>query len=243
MRKRLMALAATALMSVPIGLDLVHSKAEAALTVYDPAAVEQMIQNVTYMNQQLQLSLQNLATMDSSAASANMGQIQQQLAQLQQLQSQIKGLTMDYANMEQSWDETYKDFGDFNGMSGKDYANHAQKIAEATNNSIYDAMVAQGLVAQLGNDEANLQSLAAASQNAQGALAAAQAGNQIAALQAQQLMRLQQIMAQSERAKSAYEAERAQKEAMSRESNKQAWGESENTTPMQDGGGAGLPEM
>lgn len=221
MKKKLLhATLAAALLLTPLA-----PRAEAALTVYDPAAVEQMVQNVTYMSQQLQLSLQNLAKMDSSAASANMGQIQQQLAQLQQLQSQIRGLTMDYANMEQSWDETYKDFGDFNGMSGQDYASHAQKLAEVTNNSIYDAMVAQGLVAQLGNDEANLQSLAAASQNAQGALAAVQAGNQIAALQAQQLMRLQQIMAQSERAKSAYEAERSQKEAMNRELNRQAWGD------------------
>ena len=80
-------------------------------------------------------------------------------------------------------------------------------------------------LAAVGRRNTRVQSLAAASQNAQGALAAVQAGNQIAALQAQQLMRLQQIMAQSERAKSAYEAERSQKEAMNRELNRQAWGD------------------
>jgi P-type conjugative transfer protein TrbJ len=92
-------------------------------------------------------------------------------------------------------------------MTGADYAAHAYSVLQSTNDVIYDAMRAQGLVAQIGADTANLQSLMSASQSAQGALAAAQAGNQIAVLNTQQMMRLQQIMAASNQAQTAYYAE------------------------------------
>jgi P-type conjugative transfer protein TrbJ len=77
-------------------------------------------------------------------------------------------------------------------------------------------MKAQGLVAQIDDDAANLDSLLRASSSASGALAAAQAGNQIAGVTSQQLMRLQHIVAASYRAQSSFYAEQAQKQAMSK---------------------------
>jgi P-type conjugative transfer protein TrbJ len=195
-------------------------KAE-ALTVFDPTnysansqTLLQQIQSVAYQYQQIQYSLQNLAAMDPAAAAANLGQVQQALTQLVALQQQARGIVLDYQNFQQQWDSKYKEFGDFHGMTGADYAAHAYSVLQSTNDVIYDAMRAQGLVAQIGADTANLQSLMSASQSAQGALAAAQAGNQIAVLNTQQMMRLQQIMAASNQAQTAYYAEIKQREAM-----------------------------
>jgi len=159
---------------------------------------------------------QNLANMDQGAAMQTISGIRQSLTQLFQMQSRIRGMTMDYASVESAWDNLYKNFGAYNGMSGKDYAAQAQKILAQTDNATYDAMRAQGLVSQLGNDERNLESLLNASNSAAGALAAAQAGNQIAAVNTQQLMRLQQIVAASYRAESSYYAQQTQREAMSK---------------------------
>lgn len=105
-------------------------------------------------------------------------------------------------------------------MSGKGYAAQAQSVLNQTNNATYDAMRAQGLVSQLGNDARNLESLLNASNTSAGALAAVQAGNAIATVNTQQLMRLQQIVATSYRAQSSYHAQQANKEAMSQADSK-----------------------
>ena len=73
----------------------------------------------------------------------------------------------------------------------------AQGLLNQSSNSAYDAMRAQGLTAQIGNDAANLKTLMQASQSASGALAATQAGNQLSGMTVQQLMRLQEIVATS----------------------------------------------
>lgn len=193
--------------------------AQAFYEVHDSDNIAQAIQQVAYQSQQVQMQLQNLANMDQASAAANMAQIQQQLQQLVQLQQEVQGMTLDYQATQEQWNQLYGT--DYSNMNNTDFAEQAQKLSDQTNKSIYDAMRAQGLVSQIGTDSANLQSLLQASQSAQGALAAAQVGSQIAALQAQQLMRLQQIMAQSNQAQAAYYAEQKQKEAMAKESTSQ----------------------
>lgn len=168
--------------------------------------------------QQLQAELQNLASMDPATAAANMGRIQSDLQQLINLQNQMNGLVMDYSNFQNAWDAQYQDFGAYNGMSAGQYATNAQQLLSSLNQSLYNSMLAQGLVAQTGADSVSLQNLLDASQNAQGALAAAQVANQMAAMQAQQLMKLQQIVATSNRAQSEWMAYQAHKEAMAQAS-------------------------
>jgi P-type conjugative transfer protein TrbJ len=142
-----------------------------------------------------------------------------------QMQANIRGLTMEYQKVEAAWDTLYRDFGSFNGMSGKGYAAQAQSVLNQTNNATYDAMRAQGLVSQLGNDARNLESLLNASNTSAGAPAAVQAGNAIATVNTQQLMRLQQIVATSYRAQSSYHAQQANKEAMSQADSKRFFGD------------------
>jgi len=159
--------------------------------------------------QQLAAALKNLAEMDSAAAAANAGAIQQTLAQLLTLQQQVQSFVNDYQNFQQNWDEIYN-----TGGIGADYAAQAAQVLQATDQATYDAMRAQGwAVGTMPTTAENLNALIAASQTAEGALAAAQAGNQIAALQAQQLMILQQTIAANNQAQLAYQKEREQQNA------------------------------
>lgn len=166
--------------------------------------------------QQLAADLANLKNMDSATAAANMQQIQSSLQQLITLQNQMSGMIMDYENFQYAWDEQYGDFSDYNNMTSADYAENARRLRESMDQSLHNAMLSQGFVAQNANSAAALQQLLRASQTAEGALAAAQVGNQIAALQAQQMIQFQQMVAQSNRAQNQWLEYQIRKEEMER---------------------------
>jgi len=155
----------------------------------------------------------NLMKMDPFAANQNVWAIQQQLFNLQNMTYTVRGLVMDYNRIQNQFDSLYPAFSKYNGMSGADYANQVDQLHKQTQNSMFDAMKAQGIVADTWKDQMSLQSLINASQTANGALSAAQTGNQIAALQATEMMKMQQIMATSYRAETSYYAEVAAREA------------------------------
>ncbi len=159
---------------------------------------------------QIAYAAQNLIKMDGNLSAASLMNIQHSLTTLMNLSQNVVGIALNYEQSQMAWDSTYPKFNKYNGMSGTDYAKQSEIMRNQTSNAIYDAMTAQGLVAQLGNDAANLNSLLAASSSADGVLTAIQVGNQIAALQVQQLMRLQQIIATSYRAEASYYAEEVQ---------------------------------
>lgn len=212
MRKILIALVVTLFIAYT-------TKEAAALVVYDPSNYAQNLQSALNSATQIQNQMKqlendaaNLQYMDSATASATMYRIQDNLAQLQMLQQQTQGMVMDYTDFQTAWDQQYQDFSAYSGMTGADYAEQAMRMTQTTQNQIYDAMRAQGLIAQAGNDAAALQQLLAASQSAQGARAAAQAGNQIAAMQAQSLMKLQQMIAQNNQAQLAYQQQKLQQD-------------------------------
>jgi len=224
--------------------------------VFDPTVWKQTVMNyvkevetaINTMRQvqnqleSLQNEARNLAAMDQTAAASTMSMIQTSLSQLTQMRSTMQGITMDYSKLQAAWDGVYKNFAAYNGMSGKDYANQALKIVEQSNKSAYDAMRAQGLVAQLGDDMGNLNRLLIASNTAPGALAAAQAGNQIAGMTVQQFIRLEEIVATSYRAQSSYYAAQAQKEAMS-QADSERFFKSTIKRPLQgQGNGAGTKQ-
>jgi P-type conjugative transfer protein TrbJ len=165
-----------------------------------------------------------LAVMDSSTASQNMQQIQNNLMQLEQMQSQMEGLITDYANFQNNWNEQYNGV-DYNNMSGSDYANHAQALLDSMNQSVYNAMRAQGYNVAYGDVRGSLQNLLQSSQSAEGALAAAQVGNQIAALQAQQMMQFQQMVTQSNQAQTEWMKYQLEKERNAQALAEQAFGE------------------
>ena len=109
-----------------------------------------------------------------------------------------------YGQFQEQWDSTFKDFASVSGMSASEWAQQAQKMVNESNKTLFDSVKAQTSVQQIESDAQALSALQTASGNAQGVLQATQAGNQIAATTAQQLMRLQSIMAASNTAQSVY---------------------------------------
>lgn len=206
------------------------------IAVYNTNASVDAATLATQINtaQQLAAALKNLETMDPGAAAANAGYIYSNLQQLISVQNNLQGMVMDYANFQSSWDSQYHDFADYAGMSGEQYSQNAQNLLNALNQSIYNAMQAQGFIANNSDTTAMLQQLLQASQTAQGAKAAAQVGNMIAAQQVQQMMQFQQMFAQSQRQQSEWLAYQAHKEAMAREANEQFF--KQPSEPVREGG-------
>lgn len=145
--------------------------------------------------------------------------IASQIFKIANLHENMKGMVFDYTKIQEAWDKNYKDFSGFNGMSASDYAKHANKTLEATNNAIFDAMKAQGLVVELESDTKLLQDLLDQSAKADGAIKAAQVGHYIASLEITQLMRMQEIMAASYRAQCSYYQHLLQNEQMAKVQN------------------------
>lgn len=97
-------------------------------------------------------------------------------------------------------------------------AEEAQKIMDQTSLAMADAARIQALISSgMTTDHQVLQSLLDATRTAPGALAAAQAGNQIAALQIEQLMKIQALMVANSRAQTMYMMEYEQKKKMEEE--------------------------
>jgi P-type conjugative transfer protein TrbJ len=100
-------------------------------------------------------------------------------------------------------------------MKGTDYSQQVWTMMDQTSNAIYDAMQAQGLVAQIGDDHQNLQTLLNCSATAEGALSASQAGNQILGVICEQIFKMETIMSESYRAELSYENQILQQQAAS----------------------------
>lgn len=156
--------------------------------------------------QQLEVAIRQARQLNSDQIR---GRILNGIRQLAEIQQKAKGITYQYGNLEGAFDQYYPDMAAYNGMSGKDYAAQAAKANQQLQNSVRDAMLAQGLISNAATDQEALNALVQASNSADGQLAAAQAGNQIAAMTAQQLIQLQQIMATSAREQSSYMASQA----------------------------------
>lgn len=160
--------------------------------------------------------IKNLTHLDGVLTANSVVSLQNCIQSIKDINQKTKAIMMNYKNIQQNWDVVYKSFTDYNGMSAKDYYKQAQIVTNQTDQAIYDAMKSQGLVAGIDQDAQNLERLLSASQRAPGALAATQAANQIAVVQTQQLMRLQQVFASSYRAQTSYYAQVVQKETAAR---------------------------
>ena len=127
-------------------------------------------------------------------------------------------ITYQYEQLQQQWDMMYPNYKQYNGKSAQEMAEEAQKIMDQTSLAMADAARIQALISSgMTTDHQVLQSLLDATRTAPGALAAAQAGNQIAALQIEQLMKIQALMVANSRAQTMYMMEYEQKKKMEEE--------------------------
>ena len=192
--------------------------ASAAWIVYDPTnysqnplsaarALEQINNQITSLQNEAQMLI-NQARNLASLPYSSLQQIQQSVSRTQQLLSQAQNIAFDVGQIDQAFQSKYANVS----LSATD----AQLIADAKErwrNSVgglQDAMRVQATV--VGNIDTNrteMSQLVGQSQGATGALQAAQAGNQLLALQSQQLSDLTALLAANGRSTALTEAERA----------------------------------
>ena len=192
--------------------------ASATWIVYDPTnysqnllsaarALEQINNQITSLQNEAQMLI-NQARNLASLPYSSLQQIQQSVQRTQQLLSQAQNIAFDVGQIDQAFQSKYANVS----LSATD----AQLVADAKErwrNSVgglQDAMRVQATV--VGNIDTNrteMSQLVGQSQGATGALQATQAGNQLLALQSQQLSDLTALLAANGRATALTEAERA----------------------------------
>ena len=210
-------------LAVPVALSpMLASPAHAQFgfgrIVYDPSNYAQNVltaaRTLEQINNQIQ-SLQNEAQMLINQARnlaslpySSLQQLQQNVQRTQQLLGQAQNIAFEVGQIDQAFQQQYGNVS----LSATD----AQLVADArgrwenTVGGLQDAMRVQaGAVGNIDTNRAEMAALVGQSQGATGALQATQAGNQLLALQSQQLSDLIAVISANGRADALTEAERA----------------------------------
>lgn len=219
-RSRAVLLAATVL-AAPLAVSpmlVTPAHAQFGGIVYDPSNYAQNVltaaRTLEQINNQIR-SLQNEATMLLNQARnlaslpySALQQLQQNVQRTQQLLNQAQNIAFDVGQIDRAFQQQYGTAS----MSASD----RQLVADArtrwqnTVGGLQDAMRVQaGVVGNIDANRTQMSELVGQSQGATGALQATQAGNQILALQSQQLSDLVALLAANGRAGALTEAERA----------------------------------
>mgnify|MGYP001374546470 FL=1 len=217
-RSRAARLAAALLTTSAITLPLLSAPAHAQWIVYDPTNYAQNLLSATRALQQINnqiTSLQNEATMLINQARnlaslpySSLQQLQQSVQRTQQLLGEAQRIAYNVQNIDQAFRTTYGNAS----MTAPDQqlVTDARERWQNTVGGLQDAMRVQaGVVGNIDTNRAQMSALVGQSQGATGALQATQAGNQLLALQAQQLADLTAVVSANGRAQALSEAERA----------------------------------
>lgn len=221
LHRGLLAAAASLVMSVSA-----PAHAQLGGIVYDPtnyaSNVLQAARALEQINNQIQ-SLQNEATsLLNQARNLNslplnqLQELQSQFQRTQQLLDQAQRLTYDVQSIDTAFAQRYRG----TNLSGNDrtLVDGARDRWQDSVAAFEDSLRVQaGVVGNIDGSRATLDRLVTASQSATGALQAAQAGNQLVALQSQQLADLTALLAAQGRAQSLDMAQRAADQAQARE--------------------------
>lgn len=212
---------AAAILAAPLSVSpVLIAPASAQWIVYDPTNYAQNLLSATRALQQINnqiTSLQNEATMLVNQARnltslpfSSLQQLQQSVQRTQQLLGEAQRIAYNVQNIDQAFRTNYG--AGSASMSAPDQQLIAQ-AKERWNNTVsglQDAMRVQaGVVGNIDTNRTQMSALVGQSQGATGALQAAQAGNQLLALQAQQLADLTAVVSANGRAQALAEAERS----------------------------------
>ena len=200
--------------------------ASAQMTVFDPSNYSQNLLTAARTLQQVNnqiLSLQNEAQMLINQARhltslpySSLQQLQQSIGRTRQLLGQAQNIAYDVQQIDRAFSTTYAP-ASANQSSHSLIAN-ARTRWENSVAGLQDAMRIQAtVVGNLDTNRSEMSALVDASQGAAGALEAAQAGNQLVALQAQQLADLTATVAAQGRAQNLEAAARVAAQDQARE--------------------------
>ncbi|WFT97021.1 P-type conjugative transfer protein TrbJ [Bradyrhizobium barranii] len=211
---------------IAISLTQASREGKAQWIVFDP---NNYVQNVLTAARELQqinnqiTSLQNEAQMLINQAKnlaslpySSLQQLEQSIQRTQQLLSQAQRIAYDVQQIDRAFSTTYAPASA--SMSNGLLVANAQTRWQNAVAGLQDAMRVQAtVVGNLDTNRTQMSALVTASQGASGALQASQAGNQLLALQAQQLADLTATVAAQGRAQTLEAAQRASAQDQGRE--------------------------
>ena len=212
---------AAAILAVPLSVSpVLIAPASAQWIVYDPTNYAQNLLSATRALQQINnqiTSLQNEAQMLINQARnltslpfSSLQQLQQSVQRTQQLLSQAQGIAYNVQNIDRAFQTNYGAGSASMSASDQQLVAQAKERWNNTVSGLQDAMRVQaGVVGNIDTNRTQMSALVGQSQGATGALQATQAGNQLLALQAQQLADLTAVVSANGRAQALAEAERS----------------------------------
>ncbi|PLC50892.1 P-type conjugative transfer protein TrbJ [Pollutimonas subterranea] len=220
---------------------LAASPAWAWKTVFDPSNYTQntltavrTLQQINNQINQLQNEAQMLMNQARNLTSLDfnvVNRLRTTLATSERLIGQAQGLTFDVAHMDQAFARLYPDQYAAT-VSGDQMAQDARARWQNTLDGLHTAMRMQAQASQnLRDDESALADLVGQSQSATGALQAAQATNQLLALQAKQAIQAQQLQITQDRAAALELARQAASTERAREVRRRFRGDGTPYTP------------
>ena len=206
-------------LAVPVALSpMLASPAHAQWVVYDPSnfaqnvltaarTLEQINNQITSLQNEAQMLI-NQARNLASLPYSSLQQIQQSVQRTQQLLGQAQNIAFDVQRIDQAFQQQYGNVS--LTATEQQLVADARSRWENTVGGLQDAMRVQaGVVGNIDTNRAEMSALVGQSQGATGALQATQAGNQLLALQSQQLSDLIAVISANGRADALTEAERA----------------------------------
>jgi P-type conjugative transfer protein TrbJ len=220
LRRYRVARLAAALLVLPGAIASVVAMPAQAIIVYDPTnyaqnvlqaarALQQINNQITSLQNEAQ-SLINQARNLTSLPFSSLQQLQQSVQRTQQLLQQAQGIAYNVQNIDRAFQTNYGAGSASMSASDQQLVAQAKERWNNTVTSLQDAMRVQaGVVSNIDTNRTQMPALVGQSQGATGALQATQAGNQLLALQAQQLADLTAVVSANGRAQVLAEAERS----------------------------------
>lgn len=220
---------AAAILAAPLSVSpALIAPASAQWIVYDPTNYAQNLLSATRALQQINnqiTSLQNEATMLINQARnlaslpySSLQHLQQSVQRTQQLLGEAQRIAYNVQNIDQAFRTNYGAGSASMSASDQQLVAQAKERWNNTVSGLQDAMRVQaGVVGNIDTNRSQMSALVGQSQGATGALQATQAGNQLLALQAQQLADLTAVVSANGRAQALAEAERSAAAELGRE--------------------------
>ena len=217
-------LAAASVIALLVSLPVVRCQAQ--VVVFDPnnyaqnvltaaRALQQINNQITSLQNQAQMLI-NQARNLASLPYSSLQQLQQSIQRTQQLLTQAQRISYDVQQIDRAFSTTYASASA--GKSSQTLISNAQARWQISVAAFQDALRVQaGVVGNIETNRTQMSALVTSSQSAAGALQATQAGNQLIALQAQQLADLTATVAAQGRAQSLEAAQRTSAQDQGRE--------------------------
>ncbi len=177
--------------------------------------LQQINHQITALQNQAQMLI-NQARNLASLPYSSLQQLQSSIQRTQQLLAQAQNITFNIQQIDHAFQTTYG--GANASQSSKTLIANAQARWQNSVAALQDALRVQaGVVGNLDTNRTQMSALVTSSQSATGGLAATQAGNQLLALQAQQLADLTAAVAAQGRAQNLQAAQQAAAQDQARE--------------------------